>query len=208
MNASVLIATCGRAHLLPEVLAPLLADPATSEAIVVDGCRDGSLEALASIAETQPKLKSIYVQRGGRARALLTGALQASSELLVIIDDDAIAAPDTVGGHVRHHANDPGRLLVAGYVESQRQTTRGLRELGGRLREFLRLLRGYRERRAGDSASHLARGYVSIRRADYLAVAGARGSVHAADGRSQSAGLRKLRDPSLRARRTAASVPS
>ena len=49
-TTSVVIPTHGRRALLADVLAPVLADPATAEVVVVvDGCDDGSLEFVAGL---------------------------------------------------------------------------------------------------------------------------------------------------------------
>jgi glycosyltransferase involved in cell wall biosynthesis len=116
VRASVLLATYNRRDLLPAVLAPVLADPAAEEVVVVvDGCDDGSMELLEKIAQTDPRLRPHYVPNGGAARALLAGARIARGELLVILDDDEVLDPGTITGHVRHH--DADDLVVVGYVE-------------------------------------------------------------------------------------------
>jgi glycosyltransferase involved in cell wall biosynthesis len=116
-RTSVLLATYNRRALLPRVLEPVLSDPATDEVVVVvDGCDDGSLELLEAMAGRDPRVRPICVTNGGAARALLAGARVARGELVVILDDDEILAPNAVSGHVAHHARGDG-LIVVGYVE-------------------------------------------------------------------------------------------
>jgi glycosyltransferase involved in cell wall biosynthesis len=114
---SVLLATYNRRALLPRVLEPVLADPATDEVVVVvDGCDDGSMELLAGMGQHDPRLRSHYVTNGGAARALLAGARVARGDLVVILDDDEIVGPNTISGHAAHHAGRDD-LIVVGYVE-------------------------------------------------------------------------------------------
>ncbi len=116
-RTSVLLATYNRRRLLPAVLEPVLADPGADEVVVVvDGCDDGSMELLAKLAERDPRLRSHYVTNGGAARALLTAARIARGELVVILDDDEILAPNTISGHAAHHDGHDD-LVVVGYVE-------------------------------------------------------------------------------------------
>jgi hypothetical protein len=169
LSATVLLATSSRTQLLARVLAPLRNDPAASEMIVVvDGCRDGSVELLASMGRQDERIRTIFVRGGGATRALLTGALQARGDLLVILEDDVVVADGSVAGHIRHHRGADG-LLVVGYVEIDPQPARRPRDL----RRSLRARRYERDvaRYRADPPSILANlrgGYLSIRRADYL----------------------------------------
>ena len=164
------MATHQRCALLPEVLAPLLADPAAEEIIVVvDGCRDGSLELLDAMSEHESRLKPVFVDNGGAARARLTGAQLAAGEVLVILDDDEIVRAGTVGGHARHH-RDRTDLVVEGYVEMNLPAKR-------RPGDFARYIYAKQyerdcqraEREPGEVLLNLWGGYISIRRENYLA---------------------------------------
>ncbi len=210
LSATVLLATTSRTQLLARVLAPPRADPATSEIIVVvDGCRDGSVELLASMARQDERIRTIFVRGGGASRALLTGALQARGDLLVILEDDEVVNEGSVAGHVRHHTAEGG-LIVVGYVETDPQPVR-------RPRDFRRYLqaRAYERdvaRYRSDPPSilgNLRGGYLSIHRADYLRAT----RSHAATPQPLAAGYRELGasclalglravfDPSLSAKR-------
>ena len=115
-RTSVLLATYQRRALLPRVLEPILADPAADEVVVVvDGCDDGSLELLTELSRRDPRVRPHYVSNRGAARALLAGAKIAQGELLVILDDDEIVSPGSIGGHAAHHAEHDD-LVVVGYV--------------------------------------------------------------------------------------------
>jgi glycosyltransferase involved in cell wall biosynthesis len=165
------MATYNRRDLLPEVLDPILADPAATEVVVVvDGCDDGSFELLGEIASRDPRVRTHYVSNGGAARALLAGARMARGEVIVILDDDEIVAPGAITGHLRHHrAGDD--LVVVGYVEMSFPPSR-------RPGDFSRYL--YARQYARDCAaweadpsrilSNLWGGFISMRRSNYIQV--------------------------------------
>jgi len=124
VTVSVVMATYNRRHLLPEVLAPLLQDAATSEIVaVVDGCEDGSIEYLREQARSDPRLRPILVPNGGQVAAQRTGVEAARGEVVLIMDDDVLAEPGLVSGHARHHAQRSG-LVVVGYMPTERPRVR------------------------------------------------------------------------------------
>jgi glycosyltransferase involved in cell wall biosynthesis len=117
-SVSVVMATYRRRDLLPDVLTPLLADPATKElVVVVDGCRDGSMELLHEMAERDSRVIPVFIENRGRGRAQQAGIDAASKEVVLLLDDDVIAEPDLVTGHARHHAAGSG-LVVLGYMRT------------------------------------------------------------------------------------------
>jgi glycosyltransferase involved in cell wall biosynthesis len=123
-SVSVVMATYNRRHLLPEILAPLLADPATHElVIVVDGCDDGSIEYLRELAVTDSRVRPILVPNGGQVAAQRTGVEAARGDVVLVMDDDVLAAPGLVSGHARHHAEREG-LAVVGYMPTERPPVR------------------------------------------------------------------------------------
>jgi hypothetical protein len=115
-RVSVVIPTYNRRDALPHALAPLLADPAVPEVIVVvDGARDGSLELVQDMARREPRLRALWIENRGISGARLAGAEVATGEVVVMLDDDVIAGPGLVTGHARRHANRR-RLVVVGYM--------------------------------------------------------------------------------------------
>ncbi|MGZ4304525.1 MAG: glycosyltransferase [Solirubrobacteraceae bacterium] len=117
MAMSVVMATYNRRALLPTVLDPLLADPATLEVVVVvDGCDDGSIEYLEKMAQHEGHLRPIFIENSGGVRAQQVGLEAAVGDVVLILDDDVIAAPGLVTGHARHHEERPGLLVVVGYM--------------------------------------------------------------------------------------------
>lgn len=116
VSCSVVVATYNRRATLPGVIAPLLADPGTDElVVVVDGCRDGSMELLREQAAHEPRLVPVWIENCGTTAAQAAGARAASNDVLVLIDDDEIVEPGSIARLAAHHA-DHDELVVAGYV--------------------------------------------------------------------------------------------
>ncbi|MBE2317976.1 glycosyltransferase family 2 protein [Solirubrobacter sp. CPCC 204708] len=127
MGISVVMATYNRRDLLDRVLRPLLDDPATDElVVVVDGYDDGSIEYLRELAQSEPRLRPIWIENSGAVKAQQTGVEAATGEVVLVIDDDVLADPGLVSGHARHHeqADDPG-LVVVGYMPTPKPEKRG-----------------------------------------------------------------------------------
>lgn len=115
-TVSVVITTHNRRALLPRVLAPLLADPAATEVIVVvDGSEDGSYELLVEIASCDSRLKPLSIENRGQTGAQEAGLEAASAEVLLLLDDDVVPGPGLITGHARNHAASEG-LVVVGYM--------------------------------------------------------------------------------------------
>jgi glycosyltransferase involved in cell wall biosynthesis len=115
-TVSVVIATRGRRERLRETLVPLLSDPAAGEIVVVDdGSDDGSLELLQDLAAAHPRLRPVPTRHRGRAAARQLGLERATGEVVLMLDDDVVAAPGLVEGHARAHAGSNG-LVVVGYM--------------------------------------------------------------------------------------------
>jgi glycosyltransferase involved in cell wall biosynthesis len=124
-TVSVVIPTYRRRHVLPIVLAPLLADPAASEiVVVVDGSRDGSRELLDDMATRDPRLKPYSIENRGKEGARQAGVERARGDVVLLLDDDVLATSDLVAGHARHHAEREG-LVVLGYMPVKLPDRRG-----------------------------------------------------------------------------------
>jgi glycosyltransferase involved in cell wall biosynthesis len=115
-TVSVVIPTYNRRAQLRTVLAPLLADPAATEiVVVVDGSRDGSLEELQALAATDPRLIAVFQENAGEGAARQAGVERATGDVVLLLDDDVEAQPGLVAGHARHHAQRED-LVVLGYM--------------------------------------------------------------------------------------------
>lgn len=116
MAISVLIPTYEDADRLERTLAPLLMDEAAAEVVVVvDGCRDGSLELLQTLAAGEPRLRPFFIENRGRPGARQFALEQARGDVVLMMDSDVVAHPGLVAGHARWHA-DGGERLVVGYM--------------------------------------------------------------------------------------------
>jgi glycosyltransferase involved in cell wall biosynthesis len=115
-SLSVVVPTYQRRGSLPRFLEPLLADPAVSELVLaVDGSTDGTLEWLRERAHADPRIVVLDLPNRGAAAARQAGIEAASSEIVLLLDDDVIAAPELASGHARNH-QDGARRLVLGYM--------------------------------------------------------------------------------------------
>jgi glycosyltransferase involved in cell wall biosynthesis len=169
-SVSVVIPTHNRAGRIEETVAPLLAQPETYElVVVVDGSEDDSLAVLERVARDDARLRPLAIENRGAMGARHAGALAATGDVLLMLDDDVIAAPGLVAGHAAHHA-EAERLVVLGYmpVESRPQRRDEFaRELYAR--EYERVVSGW-ERDSADILASMWAGNFSIGRADYLAL--------------------------------------
>ncbi len=205
-SVSVVIPTFNRRERLPAALAPLLAEPAAHEIlVVVDGSTDESEELVARLAHEDPRLRAIVIENRGLPRARLAGAEAAGGEVVLTLDDDVIAGPGLVAGHAARHAGAE-RLVVLGYMPlEQRPPRRGdfARELYGR--EYERVVSGW-EREPATILPSMWAGNFSIRRTDYLRLRGEVGRVVSGYHEDmdfglscEAAGLTGVFDRSLRA---------
>jgi len=202
-TVSVVMPTYNRRARLPEVLAPLLADPEAHElVVVVDGCRDGSYELLCELARHDGRLRPRLIENRGENDARQAGVEAATGDVVLVLDDDVRARPGLVAGHARRHAGATG-LVVMGYMPTPDPPRDFITRLYGR--EYESICRLY-ERAPERILHHLWAGNLSLRREDYLrAIAGrdAPPLEYHADRelglRWLEAGLRGAFDRSLRA---------
>ncbi|WP_052730212.1 glycosyltransferase [Sphingomonas sp. SRS2] len=81
--------------------------------VVVDGSSDGTLEALSALRLPFP-LQVIFQENQGASAARNRGAVAASGDVLLFLDDDMIVQPDIVTEHARSHAQ--GADAVIGHI--------------------------------------------------------------------------------------------
>lgn len=203
-SVSVVIPTYDGAHRLERILQPLLEDPGVLEVIVVvDGCRDGSLELLNEIRDTNPKLKPKFIENSGEMNARAAGVADADGDVILLLDHDVLAEPGLATGHARRHLGR-SRLLVLGYMPVTLPPNRSRDDFATRL-----YASGYEERceiydREPQSVLHaLWGGNFSMRRDDLLSV-GLVGATHYHADRGfgirlLEAGFEAVFDRSLRA---------
>ena len=108
--------TFERGDRLEPVVRAVLADPGAAELIVVvDGCRDGSLERLQAIAAGDPRLRPMWIENRGENGAREAGLRAAAHPVVLLLDDDVLAGPGLVSGHAARHAGRDD-LVVVGYM--------------------------------------------------------------------------------------------
>lgn len=96
-TVSVIIPTFNRIANLAQAVAPLLRDSATTELIVVlDGCQDGSIELLRRLAIEDSRLRPVPITNRGKQRALQVGVATATGDVVLVLDDDLVAADGLV----------------------------------------------------------------------------------------------------------------
>lgn len=115
-TVSVVIPTFHRRAFLPSVLAPVLADPGTTEVVVVvDGARDGTLEDLRALEREDARVVPLFIENRGEGGARQAGLERAGSEVVLFLDDDVVARPGLVTGHAKRQ-RALRRTVVQGYM--------------------------------------------------------------------------------------------
>ena len=170
-SVSAVIPTFGRRDLLPGVIEPLLAEPATSEVVVVvDGSFDGSYPWLLERAEGDGRLRPFWIENRGENGAREAGVRAARGDVVLLLDDDVRAAAGLAEGHARHHAGSAG-LVVLGYMPPLLPRERLPGDFTTRLyaREYEAVCRSY-ETSPDQILMSLWAGNMSLRREDAVAV--------------------------------------
>ena len=112
---SVVIATHNRRERLRRCLEALMGqsqDPQSFEVIVsVDGGDDGSAE-MAERLETPFRLRVLRRDKAGKAAALNAATEAAEGSACLFLDDDVIASPELVAGHIDAHAENSQALGI------------------------------------------------------------------------------------------------
>lgn len=115
-TVSVLVPTYRYASKIGRTVRALLADPSATEVVVVvDGCRDGSLEVLEALRREDGRVVPVFVAHAGKSAALSAGLSLVSGEVALLLDQDVVAGPGLVTDHARHH-RDAANLVVVGYM--------------------------------------------------------------------------------------------
>ena len=164
-----MIPTFNRRDSLRRVINSVVHDPATAEVVVVvDGSSDGSIELLDRLSQSQPRVKPLFMEHRGLNAAVQAGVERATSEIVLILDDDLEATPGLVSAHARHHRGAPN-LVVLGYSPVVSPAVAGARDVTASLyREAYERSCRFFESRPQDILLHLYGGHMSIRRSACL----------------------------------------
>jgi hypothetical protein len=170
-TVSAVIPTYRRASRIEPCVRALLADPATTEVVVaIDGSGDGSYEIATRLAERDSRVVAFEQPHAGTHAAHTAAVKKATSEVVLMVDDDVIASDSLVTGHALHH-READHLVVLGYMPVVvADTTPGIRSLA-------RIYSQEYEKHCAELEAdqrlvllHLWGGNVSLRRADYLSI--------------------------------------
>jgi glycosyltransferase involved in cell wall biosynthesis len=117
---SVVIASHNRCELLRRCLDSLLgqtADPADFDVIVAnDGSGDGTA-AMVEGFDAPFQLRLLNLEQGGKSAALNAAVQVADGEVCLFLDDDIVASPGLVAGHLDAHRRDPTTLGIGGITQ-------------------------------------------------------------------------------------------
>lgn len=116
IRLSIVAPTFRRRQGLPAFVEPLLAEPELHELVMaVDGSDDGSVEWLEQRRAEDGRLVVLDLPNRGAGATRQAGIEAASGEVVLLLDDDVIAAPGLAPGHLAHHANLEPKLVM-GYM--------------------------------------------------------------------------------------------
>ncbi len=99
------------AHLLPQTLPPLVANPLGAEVLVVD---PGSTDGTADVAERLGARVLRLGRRAGPAEARNAGTELVDADVVLFVDSDCVAHADTVERVHRAFADDPQLVTLTG----------------------------------------------------------------------------------------------
>jgi GT2 family glycosyltransferase len=116
MKISVVVPTFNRRKTVMRTVEALSAQNLPSAdyeiIVVVDGSTDGTAEAL-RLLRSGCRLRVIEQENRGPSAARNTGFRAAAADLVLFLDDDMLADPGLVQGHIAAHAG-PGRCIAFG----------------------------------------------------------------------------------------------
>ncbi|MFA9478205.1 glycosyltransferase family 2 protein [Phycisphaerales bacterium AB-hyl4] len=123
---SVVIPTRNRAEMLSQVIERVLADNATTELIIVDdGSTDDTAATVERWREQDPRVRLVAGPCKGGNQARDAGAVQASGEVILMLDDDVFPSTGMITGHAEAH-HRLKEVLVFGYMPvSQKLLSQG-----------------------------------------------------------------------------------
>jgi glycosyltransferase involved in cell wall biosynthesis len=117
---TVQLCTYNRRALLGRVMAALFAqdlDPDDYEIVLVDdGSSDGTYESVISMLRPTCALTVVRQRNGGLARGRNAGIARARGEYIMFMDDDVLATPGLLRGHLRCHQAHARAICRGGVI--------------------------------------------------------------------------------------------
>jgi peptidoglycan/xylan/chitin deacetylase (PgdA/CDA1 family)/GT2 family glycosyltransferase len=114
MTISIVLPTRNRCHVLGRTLPTVLAQDYPADRyeiiVVIDGGTDGTAAMLATL-RPRCAFRVIEQAHGGQAAAINAGVAMARHELVLLLDDDLICAPDLLAEHVAAHGDSRARVV-------------------------------------------------------------------------------------------------
>lgn len=151
----------------------VLADPATSEVVVVDdGSVDDTADTLDRLAAQDPRVRREQAGGEGSSKARQVGLAATTADLVLMIDDDVVAPPGMVSSHLARHCEaDDADLVLVGYMPTRVPEPRRRGQFATRLyaAEYERHVKKWEDGRV-DVLDRLWLGNVSANRATLMGV--------------------------------------
>jgi len=117
----VVAPTYNRREALPTFVERILRQPRLHELVMaVDGSTDDSLDWLREQAAHDPRIVVLDLPNRGAGATRQAGIEAASGDIVLLMDDDVLAAPGLVAGHARHHGSGEHKLVL-GYMPNDWQ---------------------------------------------------------------------------------------
>ncbi|MHB1509201.1 MAG: glycosyltransferase [Acidimicrobiales bacterium] len=119
----MIVPTYNYAAQIRATVTAILADAAAFEVfVVVDGCRDGTMELLEELAARDTRLVPMFVEHVGKSGAQESALKRATGEVVLLLDQDVVPGPGLVSAHARHHLARR-HLVAVGYMPTVPDTT-------------------------------------------------------------------------------------
>jgi glycosyltransferase involved in cell wall biosynthesis len=119
---SVVIATHNRRAMLRrclDSLAAQTADPTSFEVVVADDGSDDGTAAMVEGLDPPFALRLLALPKGGKSAALNAAIAADPAPVCLFIDDDVIASPGLVAGHLAAHREEPRTLGIGPLTQPQ-----------------------------------------------------------------------------------------
>jgi glycosyltransferase involved in cell wall biosynthesis len=172
LTLTFVIASYNRAQFLPGLLSALEKQTLARDRFDVVLVDDGSREPIRPVLEqrgTELRLKLIEQSNTGQATARHRGIEQATGDIILIVDDDMVLAPDLAEAHLRWH--ERGFRVVLGRIQSASSIDHMPLFERFHARQLEKMVEAFRNGNEPHGV-HFCTGNVSFRREDYLAIGG------------------------------------
>src|SRR5690606_6750877 len=135
MTISVIIPTYNGAHKIMGVLRSLEQQTHLPDEVIVviDGSTDGTAAMLQQQAINLPQLKIVEQDNKGRAAVRNRGAVEASGDLLIFLDDDMLADNALIAHHLLAHEEAPEKIVTGKLRDVAQESPSDFEQFRGQL---------------------------------------------------------------------------